>query len=81
MRGHRIKIKKQSHRTPALPPSPPFSDPPVPVSTENSQGSRRGKDEPVEAGEEVALLNSQLSSITIVLSNYELPLVSYQRAT
>ena len=27
------------------------------------------------------LLNSQLSSITIVLSNYELPLVSYQRAT
>ena len=27
------------------------------------------------------VLNSQLSSITIVLSNYELPLVSYQRAT
>ena len=30
---------------------------------------------------EAILLNSQLSSITIVLSNYELPLVSYQRAT
>ena len=33
---------------------PRLPDPPVPVSTENSQGSRRGRDEPVEADEEVA---------------------------